>query len=76
MKFAWQELDRVDDLGHIHTVQRLMPQMVGEGARMSVAPVWFVPQEAAAQFYQELRAAGYALQQVEYAKDITMEVAR
>ncbi len=50
--------------------------MVGEGVRMSVAPVWFVPQEAAAQFYQELRAAGYALQQVEYAKDITMEVAR
>ena len=40
---------------------------------MSVAPVWFVPQEAAAQFYQELRAAGYALQQLEYAKDISME---
>ena len=71
LKFTWQEVDIVDDLGRIQTVQRLMPQMAGEGARMSVAPVWFVPQEAAAQLYQELRTAATALQQVEYAKDIT-----
>jgi hypothetical protein len=37
---------------------------------MSVVPVWFVPQEAAAAFYQELRAAGYAVQQSEYLKDV------
>jgi hypothetical protein len=70
IKWTWQEVDIVDDLGRINTVQRLLPQMAGEGGRMSVVPVWFVPQEAAAAFYQELRAAGYAVQQSEYLKDV------
>ena len=53
-----------DDLGRISTAQKPWP----DGTM--VVPVWFVPQEAAAQLYQQLRIGGYSLQQAEDVRDI------
>jgi RHS repeat-associated protein len=70
IRFTLQEVDVPDDLGRIRTIRMSLPEVTEAGDYARVVPVWFVPDEYAAQFYQMLRIGGYGVQQSEHVKDL------
>lgn len=64
------EADVMDESGNIlRTIKIFVPEMVG-GDFVRVAPVWFKPDEAAAAYYEALRASGYVLRKSEGYRDV------
>ena len=51
-------------------LSREVPELAEGGGHVTVAPVWFVPDQQAAQYYQMLRVGGYGMQQSEHVKDL------